>query len=397
MTSPRPPYRVPTMAEIAALPWNGLKAIDLFSGCGGTCLGLRLAGFRVLWANEFVPIAQDSYRANAATETVLDCRDIREVEPGQILEATKLKVGDVDLCSGSAPCQAYSMSGKRAAGWGKDRTYAHGASQRNEDMFFEFVRIRDGLQPKVFVAENVTGLVKGAAKGYFLEILKALKNGYQVEARVLDAQWLGVPQQRQRVIFVGVRNDLRLPPAFPSPLPWRYSIRDALIGVPDFVEPESDISRYAIGTEYDKLNPGQQSDRYFNLVRPALDEPCPTITAGGGNFRSGAYVVHPTEKRKFSIAELRRLCSFPDDFQLMGTYGERYERLGNSVPPFMAMRVAEAVRDGVLLPALAADRSKAKRSVRGKSRAASRQVKSSVSSPVSGSPERDGTVQSGAK
>jgi DNA (cytosine-5)-methyltransferase 1 len=82
---------------------------------------------------------------------------------------------------------------------------------------------------KTFVAENVSGLVKGTAKGWFIEVLRALKpSGYRVSARLLDAQWLGVPQMRQRIIFVGVREDLRLEPTHPEPLPYRYSVRDAL-------------------------------------------------------------------------------------------------------------------------------------------------------------------------
>lgn len=112
-------------------------------------------------------------------------------------------------------------------------------------------------------------------------------------------------------------------------------------------EPESDISRFAIGEEWDKLRPGEQSDRYFQLVRPAADEPAPTITAAGGNS-STVGVTHPTEKRKFSIAELRRICGFPDDFVLTGTYAQQWERLGRAVPPVMMSHVAATVRDEIL-------------------------------------------------
>jgi DNA (cytosine-5)-methyltransferase 1 len=333
--------------------------------------------------------------------------------------------------------------------------------------------------PRVFVAENVAGLVKGVAKGYFLEILAMLKRGYRVEARVLDAQWLGVPQMRQRVIFVGVREDLGLLPVFPKPFPYRYSVRDALpwlgrvdhdignwyrkpgcqdepappitvghgnsgyfqvegangfnghagrsvdnpmptvqagrpvaltmerggsgfserqVSVEDpaptvtarpgtgaapvitmraspngfarkaldpsepmpailasgasqqRAEVEGDISRYAIGEEWDKLRPGEQSDRYFQLVKADPAAPAPTITATGGEA-SLASVTHPTERRKFTIAELRRICAFPDDFVLTGTYAQQWERLGNSVPPLMMMAIAKELRDRVLVPA----------------------------------------------
>lgn len=219
------------MAEIAALPWNGYNAISTFSGCGGSSLGYKMAGFRVLWASEFIPAAQDTYRANHPA-TILDTRDIRNVQASDILDAIGMKPGELDLFDGSPPCASFSTAGKREAGWGKVKAYSD-TKQRTDDLFFEYSRLIKGVQPKVFVAENVSGLVKGTAKGYFLEILAELKScGYVVSAKLLDAQWLGVPQMRQRVIFVGVRNDLAsqfgVKPVHPKPLAYRYSVRDAL-------------------------------------------------------------------------------------------------------------------------------------------------------------------------
>lgn len=538
----KPPYRVPSMPEINALPWNGMTVATFFAGGGGSSLGYRMAGFRVLYANEFVPAAQESYRANARPGTHLDGRDVRDVKPEEVLEACKLRRGELDVLDGSPPCQAFSTAGSREKGWGTERRYEHGARQRNEDLFFEFVRIRDGIMPRAFVAENVSGLVKGVAKGYFINILKALKRGYRVECRLLDAQWLGVPQARQRIFFVGVREDLGLEPAFPSPLPYRYSVREALpwlgrvvhdtSGQPQYsagditdrpappittglitgkgkdalnsrhfhvedaravqnlrrgagkdagdftdrpaptitadadraaqfsvvhdtgrkgqrardvsdlpaptitagpndaadgggprnhfkvvqnknathsrkgeergedlpaptllsrranveiaykgqkggqkwgerrrsvdepsasisgggyggaarhqahvVEPETDFSKNAIAVEYDRLNPGQASKRYMNLVRADANEPSPTITAIGGSSSGTASVAHPTEKRKFSILEVKRLSSFPDDYELKGTYGQQWERLGNSVPPVMMFHVARVLAE----------------------------------------------------
>jgi len=181
----KPPYRVPSMAEIAAIPWNGRTIVSTFSGCGGSCLGYRMAGFRVAWANEFIPAAQETYRANFPN-SILDGRDIRQVRPEEILEAVGIRVGELDLLDGSPPCQAFSTAGKREKGWGKERRYENGVAQCNETLFGEFVRILAGLKPRIFVAENVSGLVKGVAKGWFLEILAALKSaGYRVRAQVL--------------------------------------------------------------------------------------------------------------------------------------------------------------------------------------------------------------------
>lgn len=113
------------------------------------------------------------------------------------------------------------------------------------------------------------------------------------------------------------------------------------------VEAEADISRYAIGAEWDKLKPGEQSEKYFQLTKPDVALPCPTVTQLGGNS-TVASVTHPTEKRKFSIVELRRICAFPDDFILTGTYSQQWERLGRAVPPVMMMYIAKTIQTEVL-------------------------------------------------
>lgn len=345
----KPPYSVPSMTEIQSLPWNGYTVASTFSGCGGSCLGYRMAGFRVAYASEFIEEAQKTYKENHP-DSFLDTRDIRDVKPEDILEACGLRKGELDVLDGSPPCASFSTAGKRESGWGKVKKYSD-ASQRTDDLFFEYARILEGLQPKVFVAENVSGLVKGTAKGYFLAILRRLKEcGYNVSCNVLDAQWLGVPQSRQRTIFVGVRNDLGLSPVHPRPLTYRYTVRDAIpLDGPAFegIEPESDISKYCTGREWEKLKPGEQSDRYFNLVRVDPDRPSPTICASHGS-PGIASVTHPFEKRKFSIRELKRLCGFPDDFVLTGTYAQQWERLGRAVPPVMMSKVAETIHEKVL-------------------------------------------------
>ena len=154
--------------------------MSTFSGCGGSCLGFEMAGYRVLWANEFLPIARESYAANHP-ETLLDGRDIRRVEASQILTAIGMKPGELDVFNGSPPCQAFSSAGQRAKGWGKSRDYGNGVSQKNEDLFFEYVRLLQGLQPRAFVAENVAGLTRGVALGYFKDIMRGLSAcGYAV-------------------------------------------------------------------------------------------------------------------------------------------------------------------------------------------------------------------------
>ncbi len=397
----KPAFAVPFVSEVAALPKTGLTVASSFAGCGGSSLGHRMAGFRVVWASEFVEAARDSYRANADARTVIDGRDVREVMPDEVLTACGLSVGELDLLDGSPPCSSFSTAGRREEGWGQVKAYSD-KEQRTDDLFSEFVRLLRGIRPRTFVAENVSGLVKGVAKGHFLGILADLKaSGYRVSCRVLDAQWLGVPQVRKRTIFVGVREDLAdagtgepLLPRHPDPLPFGYSVREALpwldrgarqggnvgFGKVAFVgtdrpsgtigagpcsgngrcgpgtldlrhvEPESDMTGYAVGHEADRLSPGQQSERYFSLVRAPLNGPSPTVTVEGMKAHA-ASVMHPTERRKFSIAELRRICAFPDDFVLTGTYQQQWERLGRAVPPVMMALTSRVIRDLILFRA----------------------------------------------
>lgn len=335
------------MKEIAGIPWNGYKVISLFSGAGGSSLGYRLAGFKVLWASEFVEAARLIYRANASPRTIIGEKDIRETDPAAVMRELRIAAGDLDILDGSPPCSSFSTSGARQRGWGKEKTYSD-TVQRTDDLFFEYVRFVNVMQPKVFVAENVSGLIRGAAQGYFLEILEAMQAcGYRVEAKLLDAQWLGVPQRRKRLIFVGVRSDLGHYPVFPSPESDQFSLSHAINDLdPATIDPETDISSYAISKEAARLNPGTWSRKYVSLEKAVLSLPCPTITASIST-RGAASVIHPAG-RKFSIAELKRICSFPDDFKMSGEWGKDSERLGRAVPPIMMKKIAAAIRDGIL-------------------------------------------------
>lgn len=362
----KPPYRVPSMEEIKAIPWNGYNVISTFSGCGGSSLGYKMAGFRVIWANEFIPAAQETYKSNHP-DTILDTRDIRQIVPDEILEAINMRPGDLDILDGSPPCASFSMAGKRDATWGKVKQYSD-TKQRVDDLFFEYIRLLKGIQPKVFIAENVSGLVKGVAKGYFKEILAEMKLcGYQVRAKVLDAQWLGVPQMRQRVIFQGVRNDLGLEPAYPKPLPYRYTVRDAIpyslkvrhtngFGNENYLDADL-VPAATVGASHQSgvnFNNGankievveevnQISNSSYNEIIKDINNPSNTIMA---NMTDNQIVGHV--RRKFTIAELKRICAFPDDFILTGSYAQQWERLGRAVPPVMMYHIARIVRDEVL-------------------------------------------------
>lgn len=337
------------MAEVRRVRPNGFNVVSTFSGCGGSCLGFEMAGYEILWANEFVPEAAKTYRVNHP-DTFLDTRDIRLVTRANMSHVPKGL--EIDVLEGSPPCASFSTSGTREAGWGKVKKYSD-VEQRVDDLFFEFVRLLKQISPKVFVAENVSGLVKGSAKGYFKEIYRSLAGaGYRVEARMVDASRLGVPQRRRRMIFLGVREDLGVAPAFPSPSREIYSIEDALRtvtpneSIEDPQERGPSLEKYAIGKEWDRLRPGEKGV-YLNFIKPIRWEPAPTITQTAGN-PGAASIVHPISKRKFSVPELRRLCSFPDDFVLTGTYQQRVERLGRSVPPLMMRAIARTIATEIL-------------------------------------------------
>lgn len=342
------------MKEIAKTPYNGFKAISTFSGCGGSSLGYRMAGFKMLWANEFIPAAQEVYRLNHP-DTVLNTEDIRNITAKQILKEANLKVGELDLLDGSPPCASFSTSGKREEGWGKINEYSD-TEQRTDDLFFEFSRILKSLRPKTFVAENVSGLVKGVAKGYFLAILKEFKScGYKVEARKIDAQWLGVPQTRERIIFVGVRDDLKLSPVHPLPLPHRYTLRDAFYGADELpgehITLKTNTKLFKLWqwtvdkhkqdfSDAHKAMYGKESS--FNHRRCVFYRPGPTIV------QASQSLYHPTIPRSLTIAEIKRISSFPDDFQLTGSYAQQWERVGRAVPPVMMYHVANTLRHEVL-------------------------------------------------
>lgn len=361
MNGTKPPYRIPSMAEIEAIPWNGYNVVSTFSGGGGSCLGYRMAGFRVLWANEFVEEAQNTYRANHHG-VILDTRDIREVQAEDILNAIGMKPGEIDLFDGSPPCCAFSTAGKREKGWNQERDYSDGKTQRIENLFFEFTRLLRDLQPKTFVAENVSGLVKGTAIGYFKEFIREMRNcGYNVKANLLNSALLGVPQERQRLMFMGVRKDIGLEPMFPKPYDYYYTVGDAFEGVvndpAELAIREHELDGKKIGEILKKMpkNPKRrvigsefnEKGSFFSLVRETMYRPSSTILAAGARLNTAGQ-CHPLYDRKLTIPELKRLDSLPDDFILTGDLSQQGERIGRMVPPMMMYNIAKSVKENIL-------------------------------------------------
>ena len=340
----KPPYTIPSMREIEALPWNGLKVASTFSGCGGSCLGYRMAGYRVLFANEFVPAAQETYKANHPN-SYLFTGDVRRLSPGLILERCGVAKGELDVFDGSPPCSAFSTAGKGSKKWGQVKTYSD-VDQRCDDLFFEYIRLLRGVQPKVFVAENVPALKQGKATGLYLQMIEEMRRtGYKVGGFVLHAHGLGVPQARKRLIFIGVREDLGREPTPPPYLEYVYTAGDAVAGLPELTSDEMSqlaASKTMVGYWHD-TKPGENfmgacerdtgKANCFNSRRLHKGKPSPTVMASNGLY-------HWDECRQMSVAELKRLSSFPDDFVLTGNTAKQVERIGRAVPPRMMCAVS---------------------------------------------------------
>ena len=351
-------YKIPSMADVEKIRGtNGYSMVSTFSGCGGSCLGFEMAGFDVRWASEFIPAAQEVYRLNHP-ETILSPKDIREVTAKSILKELGLKKGELDVFEGSPPCAAFSMAGHRHKAWGEVKKYSD-KKQRVDDLFFEFARLLKGLKPKMFVAENVSGLIKGSAKGYFKEIYRTLQEcGYTVTAKNLNAKWLGVPQSRERLIFIGTRKDLNITPEYPTPMNGIIPYKQALAGLKQNADDPTPVTLKEGSKMRELYNATRQGETFdkgskrvrgvdtaFQWYRAHPDKPIPTVVQGS------QCICHPTEARTLTISELKRLSAFPDDFQLTGSFQKQWERIGRAVPPLMMRSIAQAVKktlDGII-------------------------------------------------
>ena len=182
--------------------------ISFFAGGGGSSCGYKLAGGDCKFVNEFQQVAVDTYLANWPGTPHI-CDDIKNITGKQIMEMTGLKVGELDILDGSPPCPPFSMSGTKQKGWGKEKT-AYGMKQKNiEDLTWEMIRIVGEMKPKVVICENVKGLTMDYAKSHLDRMVEDFeKEGYTTTYKVLNGIHFGVPQKRQRVFIVSVRNDV---------------------------------------------------------------------------------------------------------------------------------------------------------------------------------------------
>lgn len=324
-----------------------LTVISLFAGCGGSSLGYHLAGYKELLAVDFDKNAVESFKLNF--DVPIWQRDIKDITGKEILKFCNIKPGELDVLDGSPPCQGFSLANCRNKRNPKDT--------RN-DLFYEYSRLVNELQPKVFVAENVTGMVKGKMKGNFINILKELKSlNYNVKCKQMNSKHYEVSQSRNRLIFIGVRKDLNIEPSYPVPSKDIITIKQA-IGHLDNIQNKKidhiwiDESPEGRNTKTWHLANNTKSDGKYcmQFKRENWNKPASTILGGG--FDGIPYLrssnCHPLYTRTFSILEVKILNSFPENFKLNGTFGMKNTVLGNCVPPNFMKHIALHIKNEIL-------------------------------------------------
>lgn len=374
------------------------KVVSLFAGGGGSSTGYRLAGGKVLAINEFVESARETYSANYP-DTHIFHEDIRDLSGQTILDTLGLKRGELDLLDGSPPCASFSTIGSgftrqetHGLGkehWGEAKDYS-GIEQRTDDLFYEFIRILDALNPKTFVAENVRGLAIEPNKsilgtndpndqGNDTIMGQFRQMGYKVKYKLINAEDYGVPQTRTRLIIIGVRKDLKGFPNFPFPFPKKVRLKHVIPDM-EFISCRKGFNekfnrmrvpsnvcytlvRNGIGPKgshkiwrngmTEEMVPERDRELYFDKNDleyrkvPKLHQPGYLLKK---DFTGIEYKEHPDYERlsTITIDEWKLIQSFPHDYHLAGSYTKQLERLGRSVPPLMMRAIADNIYKNVL-------------------------------------------------
>ncbi len=341
-----------TLAQETSPPFT---TIELFAGAGGLALGVEKAGFDTLALIEFDKNAAQTLKENRPNWNVI-CDDIANVSPLNLLEMFHLKPGELDLLSGGAPCQAFSYAGKRL-----------GLEDARGTLFYHYAVFLQKLQPKTFLFENVRGLLTHDGGRTYRTILNVFEDsGYRIQKQVLNAWDYGNAQKRERLITIGIRNDLvgKVVIKFPEPHKYKPVLRDVLQDVPP-----SDCVQYSaykksifelvppggywrdipeeIAKEYMKGCWEMTGGRTGILRRLSMDEPSLTVLTSPTQKQTER--CHPLEARPFSVRENARIQSFPDEWKFCGNVGSQYKQVGNAVPVNLAFDIAVEIRKGLEL------------------------------------------------
>jgi len=325
-----------------------MKIVSLFSGAGGLDHGFEAAGFSTVWANEYDKDIWETFEKNFP-KAKLDRRSIREVLSEDIPEC--------DGIIGGPPCQSWSEAGT-----------LRGIDDKRGQLFFEYIRILRDKKPKFFLAENVSGML-ASRHSQAVENIKKLfsDSGYELSFALLNAVDYGVPQDRKRVFFIGIRHDLGFSFNFPSPLNSKFVLRDRIFNIKDSALPAKDKQKTngekCILPNHEYMTGGFSSIYMSrNRVR-GWDEPSFTIQAGGRHAP-----IHPQAPkmefieqnkrifvkgkehlyRRLSVRECARIQTFPDEHifyykNLMAGY----KMVGNAVPCNLAYCLAKAIKSQI--------------------------------------------------
>jgi DNA (cytosine-5)-methyltransferase 1 len=303
------------------------RVIELFAGAGGLALGMENAGLQSEMLVEIDKHAAQTLKNNRPKWDVV-CGDIAKVD---------FKEREADIVTGGFPCQAFSYAGKRM-----------GFEDTRGTLFYEYARTIREVNPKIIVGENVRGLEKhddGRTLSTMLGILDEL--GYRVEYRILRAQYLDVPQKRERLVMIGVRRDLNLPICFPKEQDYTIGLREALANVlaspgQSYTALKKKIMEKVPPGGYWRDLPEAMQKSYMGKSfflgggktgmarRLAWDEPSLTLTCNPAQKQTER--CHPKETRPLNVREYARIQSFPDDWQFDGSVSSQYKQIGNAVP-----------------------------------------------------------------
>jgi len=372
--------------------------ITFFAGGGGSSCGYKLAGGEVLFVNEFQQVAMDDYLANFPDTPHHITGDKKDVTGKQIMEMTGLKVGELDLLDGSPPCPPFSMSGTKQKGWGKEKT-AYGMKQKNiEDLTWEQIRIAGEMMPKVIVCENVKGLTMEYASEHLARMVNDFEAlGYTTVYKVLKGHEHGVPQKRERVFIVSVRNDvldaINMPfmcvagEVFPAPESTFVDIRGAIddlqlnnenkVEAHELVEAMKKSAKWkwmkrlpknpdrvvsvgddVVGPWYDKVirhrakwgkTIPEKKTSFFQSRRVPWNQASHTLSEQGLQT-SLAVHLHPEEDRVFTTRESARIMTLPDDYIFTGTLNQNLARIGLMVAPLQMKDLADNIYNNILKP-----------------------------------------------
>lgn len=325
------------LTDLEKVEKNGATVFSTFACGGGSSMGYKLAGYTVLGNCEIDPRMAAVYKVNHHPKFSFEM-DIREFNR---LKEYPEELKHLDVLDGSPPCSVFSMAGEREQGWNREKVFREGqARQRLDDLFFTFIETAEVLKPRIVVAENVEGLLIGNAKGYVNEILKAFSAaGYEMQIFLLDSRWMGVPQKRRRVFFVGHRKDLKY-----KKLKLKFNERPILfkeIRSKDGIELQDGktkeiLKRRKKGDSSISDIHKRESGRNVGFTQPILqdDDVASTLTAGGTIYRF-------CDAKRVTKNDLINIQTFPQDYNFLNQDPQYI--CGMSVPPVMMAQVASQI------------------------------------------------------